>query len=71
MRVVDTLMDLDDKAGRGERFDRLDAERVLAEPDLVSIGLLGEAARRRASQAASARSRVGRQPSPGRPESCA
>jgi hypothetical protein len=43
-------MDLDDKAGRGERFDRLDAERVLAEPDLVSIGLLGEAARRRASQ---------------------
>ena len=49
MRVTDRLADLAGKADRGEPFGRREAERVLAEPDLVSVGSMGEAARRRGS----------------------
>lgn len=40
------LSDLEEKAAAGTPFSRDEAERVLACPDLVSVGLLGEAARR-------------------------
>jgi aminodeoxyfutalosine synthase len=40
------LADLEPKAARGEAFTRADAERVMACTDLVSIGVLGEAARK-------------------------
>jgi hypothetical protein len=43
---VTALADLEPKAAAGEPFDRDMAERVLACPDLVSVGALGEAARR-------------------------
>jgi hypothetical protein len=43
---VTALADLESKAAEGEPFGREAAERVLACPDLVSIGALGEAARR-------------------------
>src|SRR5262249_10907546 len=41
------LGDLESKAARGEGFTRADAERMLASPDLVSVGLVGQAARTR------------------------
>src|SRR6187399_1383596 len=44
-----TLEDLEARVTAGEAFTRQDAERVLATTDLVSIGVLGEAARRRQS----------------------
>jgi hypothetical protein len=43
------FQDLHDKVESGGSFSRADAERVLASADLISIGLLGEAARRRVS----------------------
>ena len=42
------LADLEARAARGEPFTRADAERLMACPDLVSIGALGEAARKAA-----------------------
>jgi aminodeoxyfutalosine synthase len=42
------LADLEARAARGEAFTRADAERLMACPDLVSIGALGEAARKEA-----------------------
>jgi hypothetical protein len=41
-----TLNDLSEKAAAGSALTRAEAERVLACPDLVQVGLLGEAARR-------------------------
>ena len=41
-----SLNDLSEKAAAGAAFTRAEAERVLACPDLVQVGLLGEAARR-------------------------
>ena len=38
------LSDLESKAAAGEAFTRADAERVLACPDLVAVGLLGASA---------------------------
>jgi hypothetical protein len=40
------LMDLEAKSAAGTPLTREEAERVIACPDLVSVGLLGEAARR-------------------------
>lgn len=40
------LKDLESKAAAGEAFSAGDAERVMACPDLVSVGTLGELARR-------------------------
>lgn len=44
-QATHVLSDLEDKAGRGAAFSRAEAERVLAAVDLVSVGVLGEAAR--------------------------
>ena len=44
--TTDSLTDLHDKAAKGEGLTRAEAERVLACPDLVQVGVLGEAARR-------------------------
>jgi aminodeoxyfutalosine synthase len=49
MHVADELVDVAEKADRGESLDRADAERVMAARDLVSVGVMGEAARRRVS----------------------
>jgi aminodeoxyfutalosine synthase len=43
---VTTLSDLEAKAASGEAFSRQEAERVLACTDLISVGTLGELARR-------------------------
>jgi aminodeoxyfutalosine synthase len=43
---VATLADLESRAAAGESFDRAAAERVLAHPDLIAVGALGEGARR-------------------------
>jgi aminodeoxyfutalosine synthase len=40
------LSDLDDKAAAGTALSRDEAERVIACPDLVSVGLLGESSRK-------------------------
>jgi aminodeoxyfutalosine synthase len=40
------LANLEARAARGDAFARADAERLMACPDLVSIGALGEAARK-------------------------
>jgi aminodeoxyfutalosine synthase len=48
--MAEALADLSEKAERGEPFGRAEAARVLSEHDLISIGLMGEAARRRATQ---------------------
>jgi hypothetical protein len=37
--------DLETKAAAGQPIDRVDAERLLASPDLIAAGMLGEAAR--------------------------
>jgi hypothetical protein len=42
---VTVSADLETKAASGQPLDRVDAGRLLAEPDLVSVGMLGEAAR--------------------------
>src|SRR5687768_18516829 len=44
-QATQVLSDLEPKAARGEAFSRSEAERVLAAVDLVSVGVLGEAAR--------------------------
>jgi hypothetical protein len=41
-----TLADLETKAAAGEGFTTEEAARVLATPDLVSVGMLGESARK-------------------------
>ena len=43
---METFVDLEQKVLIGEPFTRADAERVLTCPDLVSVGLLGEQARK-------------------------
>lgn len=43
---MDTLDDVDQKILNGDPITRADAERVLACPDLVSVGMLGEQARK-------------------------
>jgi aminodeoxyfutalosine synthase len=48
-RVVTGFPDLEARIAGGEPFSRADAERVLASPDLVSIGVLGERARQKRS----------------------
>jgi len=40
------LQDLEARAAAGEPFSRADAERVMACPDLVTVGMLGETARK-------------------------
>ena len=40
------LQDLEARAAAGEPFSRADAERVMACPDLVTVGVLGETARK-------------------------
>src|SRR5262249_41037100 len=40
------LQDLEARAARGEAFSRADAERVMACADLVTVGVLGETARK-------------------------
>src|SRR6185369_14121935 len=47
--TVHSLEDLESRVATGEPLSRADAERVLATPDLVSVGVLGEIARRRRS----------------------
>jgi len=44
---VMSIEDLEARAAAGDPFSRADAERVLACPDLVQVGVLGEAARRK------------------------
>jgi aminodeoxyfutalosine synthase len=46
---VTSFADLETRAAAGESFTRADAERVLASPDLVSVGVLGERARQKRS----------------------
>jgi aminodeoxyfutalosine synthase len=43
---MEVLADLEQKVLKGEPLTRAEAERVLASPDLVSVGLLGEQARK-------------------------
>jgi hypothetical protein len=44
--VTSTLADLEARAATGAAFTRAEAERVLACPDLISVGVIGEAARK-------------------------
>jgi hypothetical protein len=44
--TMTSLSDLEPKAQAGDAFTRAEVERVLACPDLVAVGMLGEAARR-------------------------
>lgn len=46
MKAVHALGDLEERLARGERMDRTDAERLFRCPDLVSVGVIGEQARR-------------------------
>ena len=46
--TMSELQDLEARAARGEAFSRADAERVMACADLVSVGVLGETARKAA-----------------------
>lgn len=46
MNTAHVLGDLEDRLARGERMTRADAERVFRCPDLVSVGVIGEWARR-------------------------
>jgi hypothetical protein len=46
MRAAHVLDDLADRLGRGEPMTRADTERVFRCPDLVSVGVIGEQARR-------------------------
>lgn len=46
MNAAHVLGDLEDRLARGERLTRADAERVFRCPDLVSVGVIGEQARR-------------------------
>jgi len=46
MNVTHVLGDIEDRLARGERMARRDVERVLQCPDLVSIGVVGDQARR-------------------------
>jgi aminodeoxyfutalosine synthase len=47
--MADDLADLEAKAATAERFSRHDAERMLATSDLVSVGSIGDGARKRRS----------------------
>ena len=47
MTVVHPLAELEDRIAAGESIGRPDLDRVMACPDLVAIGALGEMARRR------------------------
>ncbi len=44
--AIHVLADLEAKAAAGQPFTRVEADRVVAAVDLVSVGVLGEAARR-------------------------
>src|SRR5262245_2945906 len=44
--TMSTLADLEPKAASKQPFTRADAERVMACTDLISIGVLGEGARK-------------------------
>ena len=46
MKAAHVLGDLEDRLAQGDRMQRGDAERVLRCPDLVSVGVVGEQARR-------------------------
>jgi hypothetical protein len=46
MKTVHALGDLEERLARGERMQRTDAERLFRCPDLVSVGVIGEQARR-------------------------
>jgi aminodeoxyfutalosine synthase len=46
MNTAHVLGDLEERLARGERMTRADAERVFRCPDLVSVGVIGELARR-------------------------
>ncbi len=46
MKAAHVLGDIEDRLARGDRMGRADAERVFQCPDLVSVGVIGELARR-------------------------
>lgn len=46
MNAAHVLGDIEDRLARGDRMDRADAERLFECPDLVSVGVIGELARR-------------------------
>lgn len=62
--VIQALADLEAKAVAGQPFTRAEAERVLAATDLVSVGMLGESARRAHSADTITFGRVAHVPAP-------
>jgi hypothetical protein len=46
MTIMHALSDLESKAAKGVAFTRAEADRVVAHPDLVSVGVLGAMARK-------------------------